>query len=313
MLIAVLIPCLNEEKTIGRVVRKFRDQLPQAQIHVFDNASTDETAAEARLAGAVVHREERRGKGFVVQSMVREVEADVYVMVDGDDTYPADRVHDLIRPVVERRADMTVGSRLQCASSEFRQFNRLGNQFFVHTINYIFGTGLTDILSGYRAFSRRFVKELPIFVTGFEVETELTIKALERGYVVQEVPTTLAPRAEGTHSKLRRVHDGLRILNTIVALVRDYRPLTVFSLLSACLFLGMLVAAVPALLAGGSASLTGALFAVGFGVTAVMMALAGMILHTINRRLQELEYVNRQLHKETLLDVRQPGRERKAA
>jgi len=313
MLIAVLVPCLNEEKTIGRVVRKFREQLPHAQIHVFDNASTDETAAEARLAGAVVHREERRGKGFVVQSMFREVEADVYVMVDGDDTYPADRVHDLIRPILERRADMTVGSRLQCESSEFRKFNRLGNQFFVQTINYIFGTRLSDILSGYRAFSRRFVKELPIFVTGFEVETELTIKALERGYVVQEVPTTLAPRAEGTHSKLRRVHDGLRILSTILALVRDYRPLTVFSLLAAVMLLVSGVATIPALFATDSAALTGALFALGFGVTALMMALSGMILHTINRRLQELEYVNRQLHKESTLDARQPSRERKAA
>jgi glycosyltransferase involved in cell wall biosynthesis len=316
MEIAILIPCLNEEQTIAKVVRQFRQHIPQATVYVYDNASTDATSAEAERAGAVVYREDRRGKGFVVQSMFRDIDADVYVMVDGDDTYPADVVQDLIRPVLEGRADMTVGSRLQTESSEFRRFNRTGNQFFAKAINLLFGTDLTDILSGYRAFNRRFVKELPIFVTGFEVETELTIKALERGFVVQEVPCRLASRPEGSHSKLRRFRDGSRILWTIVSLVRDYRPLTVFTLLGAALGGVGLLTALPllrAVLTNEPVSPAGAVVTVGFALSGVVVALSGLIVHTINRRLQEAEYVNRQVHKESMARYARPLRERRAA
>src|SRR5262249_24487244 len=155
-----------------KVVKDFREQLPDAAIHVFDNASTDGTRRVAAEAGAVVHSEPRRGKGRVVQTMFQAVEADVYVMVDGDDTYPAEHVHELIREVTSGSADMAVGSRLLARDSSFRTLNRLGNRFFLHTINLFFGTRLTDVLSGYRAMSRSFVKGLPVLVNGFEVEVE---------------------------------------------------------------------------------------------------------------------------------------------
>src|SRR5262249_14930756 len=180
--IAVLIPCYNEELTIGDVVRQFRKQLPTAQIYVFDNNSTDRTIDEALAAGANVSRERRQGKGYVVQSMFQQVDADVYVMVDGDGTYPPEDVHKIVSPVIAGEADMVIGSRLHARSkSEFRPLNRLGNRLFLTILSGTFKVKITDLLSGYRAFSRRFVKSVPLFGGGFETETELTIKALQRG------------------------------------------------------------------------------------------------------------------------------------
>jgi glycosyltransferase involved in cell wall biosynthesis len=279
--VAVLIPCLNEEATIDKVVKDFREQLPEAEIHVFDNASTDATRHVALEAGAVVHTEPRRGKGHVVQSMFRTVEADVYVMVDGDDTYPAEHVHELIREVESGRADMAVGSRLLARESSFRTLNRLGNHFFLQTINVLFGTRLTDVLSGYRAMSRAFVKGLPLLVTGFEVEVELTIKALERGFRIAERPTPLRDRPQGSHSKLRKVRDGWRILSTIFALLRDYRPRFVFGGLG-------LVLLVLGLLPGQTGLASAALLEAGALALAV-----GFVLHGVNRRVRELECVTR--------------------
>src|SRR6185369_7879348 len=222
--IAVLIPCHNEEPTVGDVVRSFRAELPTAKIYVFDNNSSDRTVECALAAGAIVLKEPRQGKGFVVQSMFRQVEADLYVMVDGDATYPAPEVHRLLKPVVANEADMVVGSRLQTGtSSEFRQINRWGNRLVLALLNSIFGVHLTDILSGYRAFNRKFVKELPLFGGGFEIETELTIKAIARGYRIAEVPIDLVHRPAGSHSKIRLWRDGTLIINTILALFRDYK------------------------------------------------------------------------------------------
>jgi glycosyltransferase involved in cell wall biosynthesis len=218
---AVLIPCLNEELTIAKVVKEFRAELPDAEIYVFDNDSSDATAKEAANAGAIVVREMRRGKGFVVQSMFRSVDADIYVIVDGDDTYPARCVKDLIRPVMEGRADMTVGSRLQTEDTAFHPLNRLGNRFFLFLVNFFLRTSLTDILSGYRGMSRDFVQSVPMLTGGFEVETELTIKAVQRKFRILEVPTPLSSRPPGSSSKIRIVQDGLRILGTIFSLVRD--------------------------------------------------------------------------------------------
>ena len=196
---------------------------------MFDNNSKDQTAAEAARAGATVVRERRQGKGYVVQSMFREVDADVYVMVDGDGTYSAASVHDLIRPILTGEADMVVGSRLHAGSrSDFRPLNRLGNRLFLVLMNAIFREQLTDLLSGFRAFSRRVVKGLPLSGGGFEVETELTIKALHRGYRIVEVPIGLTARPAGSHSKIRHFRDGIVIINTIFALFRDYKPLTFF-------------------------------------------------------------------------------------
>jgi len=226
---AVLIPCYNEEITIAGVVRDFRNELPGALICVFDNNSTDATAERARAAGAQVIHEPRRGKGFVVQSIFRHIDADVYVLVDGDATYPAAAVHSLIEPIAAGNADMVVGSRLHAHSrSEFKHLNRWANRLVLFILRLVFGVRLTDVLSGYRAFNRSFVKNLALFGGGFEIETELTIKAVARGYRLVEVPVDLAVRPEGSHSKIHFFRDGMLILTTILTLFRDYKPLTFF-------------------------------------------------------------------------------------
>ena len=293
--VAVLIPCYNEELTVAAVVAQFRAELPEAAVYVFDNNSTDRTAEEARRAGAVVREELRQGKGFVVQSMFREVDADFYVMVDGDGTYPPEAVHALLAPVFEGRADMTVGSRLHADSqSEFRHVNRWGNRLVLYVLNSIFRVRLTDILSGYRAFNRRFVKSLPLFGGGFEIETELTIKAVERGYRITEVPVGLTHRPEGSHSKIRVVRDGVLILNTILALFRDYKPLTFFgvaglTLLVLALAPGAFVLA-EYLSTGHVTRLPAAVLAVGLVLCGLLSVTAGLVLHSIARRAQEFEY-----------------------
>lgn len=293
--IAILIPCLNEERTIAEVVKAFRTQLPNASIFVFDNNSTDETAARAVEAGAVVIQEPRQGKGFVVQSMFIRVDADVYVMVDGDDTYPASSVHELIAPIVNREADMVVGSRLHGNTrSEFKQMNRLGNRLVLRVLNSMFGVNLTDILSGYRAFNRKFVKSIPVFGGGFEIETELTIKAITRGFRIVEVPTELKARPEGSHSKIRFFRDGLIIVNTILALFRDYKPLTFFGVTGVSLLALAAIAGVFAtfeIIRGQTiARPVTAIVAVGLGVSGLLLLAVGLVLHSIARRSQEFEY-----------------------
>lgn len=286
--IAILIPALNEEQTIADVIQSFRAVCPEARIIVFDNASTDATSEKARAAGAEVRYEARRGKGNVVQSMFRSVDADVYVMVDGDSTYPPERLQDVMQPVIDGQADMVIGSRLLRASeSEFRALNRAGNIFYVTLLRSLFGVRITDLLSGYRAFSRRLVRTLPLVGGGFETEAEMTIKAVHRGFRVVEVPVSLVPRPAGSSSKIRIVQDGVLILNAIVALFRDYKPLTFFG--------------ITALLLGALA--VGA-FLFDFHVTAIVVALfagltgaTGVILHTVTRHFQELE-----THLQRLLD-----------
>jgi glycosyltransferase involved in cell wall biosynthesis len=278
--IAVLIPALNEEQTIADVVHAFRAVLPAARIILFDNASTDGTARRARAAGAEVWHELRRGKGNVVQAMFRSIDADVYVMVDGDATYPAERVHDLIRPILHGSADMVIGSRLIHGSdSDFRALNRLGNVFYATLLRRLFGCRITDLLSGYRAFSRRLVKTLPLLGGGFETEAEMTIKAVHRGFRVVEVPVSLVSRPAGSSSKIRVVQDGLLILNAIVALFRDYKPLTFFGaialLLAACAA-GSLFAHLP-------------IVAATLAAIACATAATGAVLHTVTRHFQELE------------------------
>jgi glycosyltransferase involved in cell wall biosynthesis len=286
--IAILIPALNEEQTIADVIHSFRAVVPEARIIVFDNASTDATSEKARAAGAEVRYEARRGKGNVVQSMFRSVDADVYVMVDGDSTYPPDRIHDVMKPVLDGVADMVIGSRLLRASdSQFRALNRAGNIFYATLLRRLFGVRITDLLSGYRAFSRRLVRTLPLVGGGFETEAEMTIKAVHRGFRVVEVPVSLVPRPAGSSSKIRIVQDGVLILNAIVALFRDYKPLTFFG--------------ITALVLGAVA--VGA-FVLDFRVTAIVLALfagltgaTGVILHTVTRHFQELE-----THLQRLLD-----------
>jgi glycosyltransferase involved in cell wall biosynthesis len=305
--IAILIPCFNEELTIGGVIEDFRRELPQAKIYVFDNNSTDRTVECAREKGALLLRERRQGKGFVVQSMFREIDADIYVMVDGDGTYPASSVHLLLEPVLNREADMVVGSRLNPASeSRFRIVNRLGNYLFLWLTRTIFHTHIEDMLSGYRVFNRNMVKQLPLFSSGFEIETELTIKALEQNYRVIELPVDLASRPQGSHSKIRHVRDGMIIMNMIFSLARDYKPLTMFG--TAGLFL-TLIGFIPGMVVISEFLRTGlvprlpsAVLAVGLVLSGLVVAMVGLVLHTIARRFQELNLQLQHLGREVSME-----------
>lgn len=244
--ITVLIPCLNEEVAIGKVVRDFRKYLPEARVVVYDNDSTDKTAQVARDAGAEVVCETQRGKGNVVRSMFEQTDADIFVLVDGDDTYPAEEVRKLITPVAEGKADMVVGDRLSSSyfSENKRPFHNMGNRLVRSLVNRLFKRRLADIMSGYRVMSRRFVKNFPVISSGFEIETEMTVFALERHFKVKEIPVAYKNRPEGSVSKLNTVFDGVRVLKTVMMLFRDYRPFAFFSTLAfvaACVGLGLFV------------------------------------------------------------------------
>jgi glycosyltransferase involved in cell wall biosynthesis len=269
---------------------------------VIDNDSDDRTVEEATAAGARILVERRRGKGYAVQTAFERVDADAYLMVDGDDTYPADKAPELLAPVLRDEADMVVGSRLTASSvSRFRLANRLGNEFYRRAVNLTFGTRLSDILSGYRCLSRRVVQGLPLFVTGFEVEAELTIKSLERGYRIVEVPVDLGSRPSGSLSKIRIVQDGFRILATILALFRDYKPLTFFGGLGLALLAAGAIAGFIAFRSGTMAEAPFGplpILAIALLVAGVSLLAVGLVLHTVNRRFQELERYIRLLARE---------------
>ncbi len=292
--VAVLVPCYNEEQTIAKVVEDFRAQLPSAKIYVFDNNSTDQTVNAAQQAGAIVHREARRGKGYVLRTMFSQVEADLYVMVDGDGTYPANKVHDLMTPILSGEADMVIGSRLLPGShSRFKVLNLTGNKLFLLFLNSIFRVHITDLLSGYRAIRRQLVKGLPLLSRGFESETELTVKCLERGYRILEVPVALSPRPVGSRSKIRIVHDGFLILNTIFSLARDYKPLTSFGLLGLALIMSGSIPGVIVIrefvITGQVHRLPSAVLAASLILSGLLVAFTGLALHSIARHFQELD------------------------
>lgn len=260
--VAVAIPCWNEAPTIGSVVADFRAALPAGRVHVFDNNSTDGSADIARRAGATLHRVRRQGKGNVLRAILDEVHADAVVIVDGDGTYPSEAVHALLAPVINGDADMVVGARVADASREaLRPLNRFGNRAIVAMVNLMFGTRYTDILSGYRVLGRRFLESVPVLTTGFEIETELTVRALEEGMLVQEVPIDYRPRPDGSESKLRPFHDGYRIVLTAVVMLRDHYPLRVFGGLGVLLLLSGFVLGNVSLFA------TLGLLAIGIGLT----------------------------------------------
>lgn len=302
--IAVLIPCYDEELTIGQVIAEFKEHLPEAQIFVYDNNSRDHTVEIARAAGVNVGFEHRQGKGFVVQRMFREIDADVYVMIDGDSTYPVNEVRKLITPVLANEADMVVGSRFASASeSEVKKVNLFGNKAILWTINFIFKVTLTDILSGYRAFSPNFVKTLPLFGGGFEIETELTIKSLARNYRILEIPINLTVRPDGSSSKINIIRDGMLIGNMIFGLFRDYKPLTFFGSIGLAL---MLLGLYPGglvinefLKTGLVPRLPSAVLAVGLEMAGMLAVTVGLVLHTIVRRSLEVEYQLRSIFDET--------------
>ena len=236
---AVLIPCYNEAKTIGRVVADFKEKMPHADIYVYDSNSTDNTAELAEQAGAIVRYEHKQGKGNVVRTMFREVDADCYVMVDGDDTYPADFGPRLEQLVLSGKADMAVGDRLSSTyfTENKRPFHNFGNVLVRRMINFLFRAKLNDIMTGARAFSKDFVKSFPVISKGFEIETEMTIFALDNNFAIKEVSIAYQDRPQGSESKLNTYSDGLKVLKTIVNLFKDTKPLAFFSILSLILLL----------------------------------------------------------------------------
>jgi glycosyltransferase involved in cell wall biosynthesis len=292
--IAVLIPCYNEELCIGRVIADFQKELPNAEIHVFDNNSRDKTVEIALAAGATVSHEMRQGKGNVVKSMFQDVDADIYIMVDGDTTYPADLIHEMLEPVLKGKADMVVGSRLLAEDSEFKAVNRFGNTIYLMCVNFIFGSHLTDILSGYRVMTRNFVRNIPLFSEGFTIETELTIQALHHRMRIMEIPTKLSNRPDGSSSKIRIISDGAKILWTIFDLFRIYKPLTFFGgtgLLAVLIgiFLGLGVLA-EYLKTGLVLRFPTAILATGLVLSGVLSMSVGLILNSLARKFREIHY-----------------------
>ncbi len=249
MKIAVLLPCYNEASTIAKVVSDFRAALPEADIYVYDNNSTDGTAQVAQQAGAIVRHEPVQGKGNVIRRMFREVEADCYLMADGDDTYPADQARQMVSPILEEHVDMVIGDRLSSTYFEQnkRPFHNGGNRVVRWLIRRFWHTDIHDIMTGYRAFSRTFVKNFPVMSGNFEIETEMTIHALDRRFLLREVPVAYRDRPQGSVSKLNTFSDGISVLKTIVLLYKEYRPLRFFSWLAAFLTLAGVLLLIPVL------------------------------------------------------------------
>ncbi len=247
--IAVLIPCYNEEKTIEKVVKDAREALPEAVIYVYNNNSTDRTAQLAEAAGAVVRTEYMQGKGNVIRRMFREIDAQCYIMVDGDDTYPMDAAPAMVKKVLEQNADMVVGDRLSSTyfTENKRPFHNMGNSLVRGAINHLFACGIQDIMTGYRAFSYDFVKTFPVLSKGFEIETEMTIHAVYNNMQIDNVVITYRDRPEGSVSKLNTYSDGLRVLRTIARLYRNYKPFGYFGTLAAILTLISVAFFVPVL------------------------------------------------------------------
>ena len=249
MKIAVLLPCYNEASTIAKVVTDFRAALPEADIYVYDNNSTDGTAQVAQQAGAIVRHEPVQGKGNVIRRMFREVEADCYLMADGDDTYPAEQARQMVSPILEEHVDMVIGDRLSSTYFEQnkRPFHNGGNRVVRWLIRRFWHTDIHDIMTGYRAFSRTFVKNFPVMSGNFEIETEMTIHALDRRFLLREVPVVYRDRPQGSVSKLNTFSDGISVLKTIVLLYKEYRPLRFFSWLAVFLSLAGVLLLIPVL------------------------------------------------------------------
>jgi glycosyltransferase involved in cell wall biosynthesis len=283
--IAVLLPCFNEEHAVGDVVRDFRAALPGARVYVFDNASTDGTAREAIAAGATVIREQRRGKGNVVRRMFAEVDADIYVMADGDGTYDAAAAPRLVRMLIDQRADMVVGTRAGVTEDAGRAGHAFGNRLFNSLYERAFGDGFTDIFSGYRALSRRFVKTFPAVSSGFEIETEMSVHASQLRIPTVEVPLPYGRRREGSHSKLSTMGDGLRILMTFAVLMKETRPVLFYGALACVMAFASLLLAVPLIetwmATGLVPRLPTALLSTGLMILAGLFLACGLILDSL--------------------------------
>jgi glycosyltransferase involved in cell wall biosynthesis len=291
--IAVLVPCYNEEAAVAAVVKDFRQALPAAQIYVYDNNSGDRTADVAREAGAEVRGERRQGKGHVVRRMFADVDADVYVLVDGDATYDAPSAPRMIEKLLSEHLDMVVGLRVDQERAAYRRGHRTGNWMLTSFLSSVFGQAFKDILSGYRVFSRRFVKSFPVLSDGFEIETELTVHALELAMPVAEVETPYFARPEGSFSKLNTWGDGFRILRTILKLYRSEKPLRFFSVIGAFLALVSIGLAIPVLVVyletGLVPRLPTAVLSTGLMIVAVLSVSSGLVLDTVTRGRREMK------------------------
>jgi len=298
--IAVLIPCLNEAGGIAHVITGFRAALPEATIYVYDNDSSDDTSAVAASAGAQVRREPMRGKGNVVRRMFAVVDADVYVLVDGDGTYDAASAPAMIELLAQQHLDMVCGKRVDSDVDSYRHGHRLGNRMLTGLVAVLFGNRITDILSGYRVMSRRFVKSFPALSSGFETETELTVHALELRVPIAEVRTPYGARSAGTASKLNTWRDGWRILRTIARLVKEERPFAFFVSIGIILALTAIVLAVPLLLeflaTGLVPRIPTAVLSTGLMLVSVMSFVCGLVLDTVTRGRRELKRMHYLLH-----------------
>ncbi|KGX91470.1 DPM/DPG synthase family glycosyltransferase [Pontibacillus marinus] len=297
--IAILLPCYNEEQTIGKVIEDFRSELPNADIYVYDNNSSDRTSEVAEEHGAIVRKEWRQGKGNVVRSMFREVEADIYVMADGDDTYPPKFVHDLIQPIREKKANMTIGDRLSNGTyydENQRSFHSFGNNLVKGLINRLYKSNITDIMTGYRAFDQLFVKSMPVMSSGFAIETEMSIHSLDKKFLIQEVPIDYRDRPEGSESKLNTFSDGFKVLKMIFTLFKEYKPFVFFSLWTMIFILFGLLVGIPVIsefiYTGFVSKVPSAILATGFMILGVLSFACGLILDVMsatNRKQYELE------------------------
>jgi glycosyltransferase involved in cell wall biosynthesis len=308
--IAVLIPCYNEEAAIATVVADFRKALPEADIYVYDNNSHDRTVEIARDAGAIVRSETLQGKGRVVRRMFAEIEADIYILVDGDATYDAPSARAMAARIVTDRLDMVVGARVDQDKAAYRRGHRFGNRILTAFVADVFGKTFTDILSGYRAFSRRFVKSFPALSGGFEIETELTVHALELELPVAEIETPYYARPEGSHSKLNTWRDGVRILSTIVKLYRSERPLGFFSGIGISMAIMSVGFAIPIVITylreGVVPRLPTAVLSTGLMIIAALAITCGLVLDTVTRGRREIKLL-------AYLAQRAPGEGRRDA
>ena len=296
---AVLIPCYNEEITIEKVIKDFKKELPEADIYVYDNNSKDKTAEIAKRNGAIVKHEYRQGKGNVVRSMFRDIEADIYVMVDGDDTYPAEEVHKLIRPVVDGEADMVIGDRLTNGTYQKenkRHFHEFGNNLVKKSINIAFKTDLRDIMTGYRVFNKIFVKTMPVMSPKFEIETEMSLHALDKKFIIKEIPIVYRDRPEGSSSKLNTVSDGIKVLKTIIKMFKDFKPRQFFWIISLIFVVIGLLVGVPVIAeffrTGFITKVPSAILATGIMTFALIIAQCGVILDTIVKQHREDYEIN---------------------
>lgn len=292
--IAVLIPCYNEAKTIEKVVKDYKSVLPNADIYVYDNNSTDKTDEIAKKAGAIVRYEYRQGKGNVIRTMFREIDADCYLMIDGDDTYPKENAKEMCNLVLSGKADMVIGDRLSSTyfTENKRPFHNLGNKMVRFLINKLFKNNIKDIMTGYRAFSYEFVKSFPVLSKGFEIETEMTIHAVDKNFKLIEVPVTYRDRPEGSVSKLNTYSDGFKVLKTIASLFKEYKPASFFNIISIICLIIALILGVPVVIEyfnTGFVPRFPTLIVAGIALlVALLLCITGIILQVIVKKHKEL-------------------------